>query len=669
VTGWRKLATAAGAAAALALQVLAVSRQALTSDEAYHLLAGYQADRYGQNGLNLEHPPLVKLLAALPLLGLRRALSPPVRVDTALSALQILYQRPDAEARGRLGGRALLAALFGLPLLGAAFLLGREVGGGRAGFALALLLGLDWSVFPQLGLVYTDTAAALGFTLTLLAAARFLRRPRLPAAAGMGLGLGLALASKLTGLLALPVIAGALLLAPRLPQPAESSPGTPGRPFREAGRRLLFGLLAGAIAVAGMEAVYAAANRHYDPASGRQTIELYCADHSTMRVEDRLQPFASWLLAVERHDPRAAQWLTGLVATRAQNALATYPACNFGRMHSRGLWWYFPVLLVARTPLPLLLACGAAPISALIARRRRRGAPPAVTTPAAMDTLPGAADALPTAPEASPAAAASPPNARDAITAAPQASGTGAATGSPGVVDTMAATSARAHRRLVLLLAGTAAIYLAVAMTSNYNAGLRHLLPVLPILYLPAALWLGRRPRLGGLVAAALLAEALALAPAWLTADSAWWLGEHDPLRFALFNDNCYYPQNLIALREARDRRDLRPLYVIDPVLGAPQVDLYLGAGTSRPPEAPLVAGWYAVGSAEEVCLPAILKAVPAELYSYPRYHALAERWQPAAAAVARSGQDQGWVGGSFHLYRVGRAGGAPAAPATGLAR
>src|SRR5260370_41619984 len=92
-----------------------------------------------------------------------------------------------------------------------------------------------------------------------------------------------------------------------------------------------------------------------------------------MLVGDRMRPFEPFVLAVERRDPRGAQWLTGLLATRAQNAIGTYPACNFGRMHSRGRWRYFPALLLAPTPLPILLASGAALAAGLRPARRRRG--------------------------------------------------------------------------------------------------------------------------------------------------------------------------------------------------------------------------------------------------------------------------------------------------------
>ncbi len=66
---------------AIALQLWAISIQSMSGDGAYHLLAGHQALRYGQNSLNLEHPPLVKLMVSLPLLTEDQPLAPPLVVE------------------------------------------------------------------------------------------------------------------------------------------------------------------------------------------------------------------------------------------------------------------------------------------------------------------------------------------------------------------------------------------------------------------------------------------------------------------------------------------------------------------------------------------------------------------------------------------------------------
>jgi hypothetical protein len=577
----------AGALTILLLQGLAVARQALTSDEIFHALAGDQADRYGQNGLNLEHPPLMKMVAALPLLSTPRPVAPLAQVIST----KPIWDAAGTEALVRLGGRTLAAAAFGIPFLVVAFILGRELGGPAAGISLVLLLGLNFCVFPFLSLLYTDTAAALGFGIVLWAAAGFLRRPDTRSAILLGLGLGVAIASKFTGLLALPAVAGALVLAP-----------VGSRDWKGYRRRLLHGAAAVLVAWGMVEVTYGIANRHYRSAHGRETIQLYCGNHAGMIVGDRLQPYERRLLSLERRDPRAAQWLTGLLATRAQNAIATYPACNFGTMHSRGLWWYFPVLLLARTPLVLLLASAAAAAAALLAWRRRRARRDAAVEPW--------------------------------------------------------------RRGFLAILALSAGVYLLVAMSSNYNVGLRHLLPILPILYLPAALWAAHRPRIAMALFAALLAESLALAPTWISEKNSWWLGRRDPMRFALSTDSCYYHQNLIALREAAERRGLVPFFVLDPAIGGPQLERYLGPGVGLSPEqTPLAAGWYAVGAAAEVCVPAILRSSPHEMYGYPRYRSIADRWLPAMTAVTRQGEDRGYVASTFHLYYLAKST-VPAAPA-----
>ena len=606
----------AGALAILHLQGLAVARQALTSDEIFHVLAGDQADRYGQNDQNLEHPPLLKMIAALPLLSTPR----PVAPLAPLTSTKPIFDAAGTEALVRLGGRPLAAAAFGMPFLAVAFFLGRALGGPAAGISLVLLLGLNFCVFPFLALIYTDTAAALGFGIALWAAAGFLQRPGTRSAILLGLGLGVAIASKFSGLLALPAVAGALFLAP-----------VRSRGWQRFWRPLFHAAVAVLVAWSLVEVTYGIANRHYRSAPGRETIQLYCGNHAGMIVGDRLQPYEHRLLSLAGRDPRAAQWLTGLLATMAQDAIGTYPACNFGTMHSRGRWWYFPVLLLARTPLVLMLASAAAAAAALLAWRRRRARRDA----AIADAPPGAGESP------------------------------GGPMPARGQSDREGGQAATApwRRGFVAILALSAGVYLLAATTSNYNVSLRHLLPILPILYLPAALWAAHRPRIAIALFAALLAESLALAPIWISEKNTWWLGRRDPMRFALSTDSCYYHQNLIALREAAEQRGLLPFFVLDPAIGGPQLERYLGPGVGLSPEqTPLPAGWYAVGAAAEVCLPAILRSSPQEMYGYPRYRSIADRWLPATTAVTQQGDDRGYVASTFHLYYLAKST-VPAAP------
>ena len=49
---------------------LSVRQNSITWDEDDHIYAGYMSWKRGDFGLNPEHPPLVKMLAAVPLLNL-----------------------------------------------------------------------------------------------------------------------------------------------------------------------------------------------------------------------------------------------------------------------------------------------------------------------------------------------------------------------------------------------------------------------------------------------------------------------------------------------------------------------------------------------------------------------------------------------------------------------
>ena len=57
--------------------MLSIRRQTQTFDESAHLYAGYGYWKRGDFGVNPEHPPFVKLVAALPLLPLGLPVQPP----------------------------------------------------------------------------------------------------------------------------------------------------------------------------------------------------------------------------------------------------------------------------------------------------------------------------------------------------------------------------------------------------------------------------------------------------------------------------------------------------------------------------------------------------------------------------------------------------------------
>lgn len=587
----------AGAALALAavaaLQVAAIHRQSLTYDAPYHLLAGYQALVRGENLLNYEHPPLVKMVAAAPLLlesdpgpaGRARPLVAMTAVTDAYARSQFVFADPERAHRIRLRSRYALLLTVVVPLLAACRALGRKLAGPRTGLVLALAVGLASATLPHLATVQTDAALALGVVLTLLAAFGYLKRPDWPRAVVLGAALGLALAVKLSGLLLLPTAAAAVALVPR--------------PGPRLARRLLHLALALTVAFGLLEATYTLANRRYDPEHGRITIGYYTSDRATLHVADRLERWHRPLLAVERASPGLAQYLTGLLGVQAQNALGTYNTYAFGRVTHHGRWWYFPAVFLLKTPLPLLLALGAALLSLLSSLGRRRPDPPteapAITTPALPPLI---------------------------------------------------------RRRALALTVLTALVYTTAALTSTYNLGLRHLLPLLPLLWLPAAAFAARTRLRATLLVTALALESIALTPLWMSATNTWWLGRHNPSRLALGDTNLEYHQNFLALADALAERGIERVGVAMPAVTAAELDCYLPAARPVAPGDPLPPGWYALSVTVEQAAPALLAADPDDLFRPQAFQPAARAWSDLAARL-RAGEDHGTAAATFHLYRL----------------
>jgi len=238
------MAAAAALVAAMAAQMLtAIPHAAPVVDEPAHLTSGYLALTQGDLMVNREHPPLVKTLAALPLLWMRPVLPPdrpgegPLQPARATEDFEFDYSRRflfDANDPGRLVGAARIPIVV-LTLAGAVivYLWGGAVlagaGGGRS--TLGALAALALFVFePNLlahgRLVTTD----MGATLFTLGAFACLERSFAAAAGaagrrwaiGSGLFLGLALLSRFSCLLFVPLLALCAALDRRRPAGARA---------------------------------------------------------------------------------------------------------------------------------------------------------------------------------------------------------------------------------------------------------------------------------------------------------------------------------------------------------------------------------------------------------------------------------------------------------------
>ncbi len=331
---------------ALILQVQAQRQQSLTGDGGVHLIAGHQALRYGENLVNWEHPPLVKLIAAIPAALRAEQLLPPLDAKDTFRGMTQLHEQAETMLAATFAGRALVQILIVLPALFACFWLGKRFHSPECGLVLTLLLTLSFSSLPTLAILQTDGGALLGYAATTCLCLRYLDRPTLLRALGVGFAFGVGMASKYSALLLAPTLLLTFVLAQN-------------RGYRRINDALVAGL--GTLLVLG--SVYGVANRNLSIEANSRVIEQYMSNQATLVVKDELRKHEELVTNLAKISPSLSQFAVGFLGIRAQNQIGVYPSYALGKVSSQGRWWYFPLLALVKVPvavLVLLLLLGAA---------------------------------------------------------------------------------------------------------------------------------------------------------------------------------------------------------------------------------------------------------------------------------------------------------------------
>src|SRR6266481_8134190 len=197
-----------GLLAALVLQLtLSVSRESPTWDEGDHIFAGYRSLTHKDFGLNPEHPPLVKMLAAAPLLPMPLKI-PEVKnrffmQEAFLDGKEFLFGN-DADAmmfRARMTA-SILTVLLALLV----FLATREFFGTGSAFIALMLIVFEPNLLAHGARVTTDAGLSCFTFATIYAFYRYVKVPSAWRLAVVGLATGLTLAAKHTGILVIPML-------------------------------------------------------------------------------------------------------------------------------------------------------------------------------------------------------------------------------------------------------------------------------------------------------------------------------------------------------------------------------------------------------------------------------------------------------------------------------
>jgi 4-amino-4-deoxy-L-arabinose transferase-like glycosyltransferase len=329
------------ACVALSAQLaLSSSRQSQTGDEGCHVFAGYRYWTRADFGLNPEHPPLVKLVAAIPLLGLPLALPPAAegssKTDCFFGAADFLYKN-DAD---RMLFRARMAAsVFTLLLAACVFLAAsRFFGLGAAAVAL-VLFAVEPNILAHGALVTTDMAVTCGIFAAAYAFSRYAEHPSALRLLACGLAAGCALVSKHSGILVLPILAalagGEILL--------DREAGRHARALRLIAALLAVGLMCWAL----MWAVYGF-RFHARPGPQRMSPSL-----------TEFAPRDSWqgamILAAAYRRLLPESYLYGLADVAIiSTASAGRSMFLLGTVYPSGRWFYFPVAFAIKSTLPFL---------------------------------------------------------------------------------------------------------------------------------------------------------------------------------------------------------------------------------------------------------------------------------------------------------------------------
>lgn len=336
---WIWLAVMVLIAVQAAQVVYVVHRESLTFDEGDHMFAGYMMGHTGDYGLNPEHPPLVKLLAAVPL-RFQALWTPPLqgrffKAEAYLSGRDWLAHNDGATQRLVFQMRmATLVLTIGLSLV--VFWAAREWFGSTAALIALTVLTFDPNILAHGALVTTDMGISLFFLASIYAFYRYVNRPTLARLLLTGLAAGLLLATKHSGILLAPML---VVLAVWEVCTAKGERG------RTALR--LTGALA-AIVVMGVTVLWAFYGFRYAarPAGLQLSNSLvsYAAQLPAFDAKVVLW-FARWHLLPE-------SYLMGLVDVK--QVAASSPTFVFGTNYATGRWWYFPVCIAIKTTVGLL---------------------------------------------------------------------------------------------------------------------------------------------------------------------------------------------------------------------------------------------------------------------------------------------------------------------------
>jgi len=336
-------------------------RNSITWDEDDHIFSGYMSLKHADFGLNPEHPPLVKMLAALPLLPLPLR-EPPLpgdffKYDAFHSGKDFIFHNnvghDEIIFRARIAA-SLLTMLLALLV----FIAAQEMFGTGAAFIALALMVSDPNVLAHGAVVGTDMGLSCFMFASIYAFYRYVKAPSPGRLIVVGIAGGLALASKHTAIVILPML---VLLAicevvrTYLRNKSDAAAATDGGRISTGKRAARLAVAIAAMSIIAIAILWAFYGFRYQAReAGLQlnpTMPEYLQQLSRPREAHILAAVAHWHLFPE-------SFIYGLADVRIMSDF--YTSYLFGRIYPHGVWFYFPAAFVIKSTLAFLILLGIA---------------------------------------------------------------------------------------------------------------------------------------------------------------------------------------------------------------------------------------------------------------------------------------------------------------------
>ncbi len=340
--GYREWLVLAGLMLAMIAQLwTSVVQLSITSDEIDHLHAAYRYWQCNDFGWNPEHPPLVKIVAGLPLQFMH--INDPIpqacgaqntKVVDFLAGHQFIFANPER----MLTAARFTVCLFPVLLLVSTWFFARKMFGLQVAIIAGVLIAFEPNVLANGALITTDVAASLGFLLATYALYCYGTESNVNRLLALGLATGFAACSKYSTI-TLAVILPSVLMADVIFFGGQ-----------ERGRRLL--RYAGALVVVAaisFTVLWAAYGFRYAARPGSAAIwspPRLAMAHGTVTTKI-IPQLKSWHVLPEAY-------LVGLQDVLVESEIGR-SSFLLGKLYRSSNWFYFPVEASIKFTLPFWL--------------------------------------------------------------------------------------------------------------------------------------------------------------------------------------------------------------------------------------------------------------------------------------------------------------------------